>query len=135
MAPDPMSPISFLGKRIPKRPFMITPKSGKSGTNQTYSIIDVLLVLPLHQIDIIYINGFFIPVESNDNTQSHCCLSGCNRHHKEDKNLAIHGVQMTGKGNQGQISRVEHQFNTHEDNNGVSSDKNPQHPYTKENDT
>ena len=99
-----MSPINFLGKRIPRRPLMTTPKSGKSGTNQTYSIIGVLLTLPLHQIDIIDINGFSIPVERDNDTQPHCSLGSRNRHHKEDKNLAIHGVQMTGKGNQGQIS-------------------------------
>jgi hypothetical protein len=132
MAVDPIRPINLLEKRIPKMPLMITPKSGKNGTSQIYSIIGMLLRLPLHQIDIININGFPVPVKSNDDTQSYSSLSGSYRHYKKDKNLTIHRIQMAGKGNEGKVRRVEHQFNTHKDDNGVPSYKNPQHPYKKE---
>jgi len=93
----------------------------------------MLLQLPLHQIEIININGFPVPVKSNDDTQSYSSLCGSYRHYKKDKDLTIHRVQVTGKGNKGKVSRVEHQLNTHKDNDGVPSYKNPQHSYKKEN--
>jgi hypothetical protein len=95
----------------------------------------MLLHLPLHEIDIVNVQGFSIPVERNDDTQSHCSLGSSYGHNKKDKNLSVEGVKRAGKGYEGQVSRVEHELNTHENDNGVPSGEHSPHPYKKEDDT
>jgi hypothetical protein len=92
----------------------------------------LLLGLPLHKIDIIYINGFSVSVKGNDYTQTDGRFRSGHGHNKKDEDLTIYRVQLAGKGNEGQVSRVQHQFDTHKDDDCIFSGKNSPHANTKE---
>jgi len=94
--------------------------------------MDLLLGLPLHKIDIIYINCFSVSVKGNDYTETNGRFRSSHSHNKKDKDLTVNRVQLAGKGDEGQISRVQHQFNTHKDNDGIFSGKNSPDANTKE---
>ncbi len=53
-------------------------------------------------------------------------------HDKNDEDLPIHLLELVGKGDEEQVGGVEHQFQGHEDDNGILTQyQHPQSPCRK----
>lgn len=94
-----------------------------------------LIQSTLQPAHFIYINGMRIPVDHGDDSQPNCYFRCRNRHNKENKYLSCRILVIGGKGNQQQIHRVEHQLNTHKNNNGVTARQYAQNTNHKKNRT
>jgi hypothetical protein len=75
--------------------------------------------LPFHDIDVVNVYGFFVPEYGHDDCQANGRFGSGNGHSEKDKQLSLHGIEVMGARHKGQIYRVEHEFDAHENNDGI----------------
>ena len=69
---------------------------------------------------------------THDNSKSNGNFSGSNSHDEEHENLPRSIPQFSTDCDESEICRVEHQFDTHKDNDCVSPDEHADYPDSKE---
>jgi hypothetical protein len=74
---------------------------------------------PFQHIDIIDIDGITVPVKGNHQSQPNGSFRRSHRHDEEHENLSVKILQVVRQGNKRQVNRVQHQFDAHEDDNGI----------------
>src|SRR6476660_8514500 len=82
--PTEIPPINVSEKRNlrPKRPLMAAPSSGSRGTSQMY-----LYISPLQQIDLVYPDGFLVPIKRDHDSQADRRFSRRHDDHKHREDL------------------------------------------------
>jgi len=76
-------------------------------------------LLPFHDIDVVNVYRFFIPEYGHNDCQADGSFGGGNGHGEKDKQLSLHGIEVMGARHKGQIYRVQHELDAHEDDNGI----------------
>jgi len=85
---------------------------------------------PFQQINLVYPDRFLVAIERNDNAEADCRLSSSDDDYKYSEHLTGVGIyapgflQVSGKGNEVQIGRIQDQLNRHEDNDDISAREN-----------
>src|SRR5262249_10760738 len=82
---------------------------------------------PLQQVAAIHIERFTIPEHRNHQSQSDRGFSGRDNQHKENENLTADLSMLAGKGDEGQIDGVQHDFHRQEQGNDVPLQEKSQH--------
>jgi hypothetical protein len=82
----------------------------------------VLKRSPFENINFIDVHCLFVPEERNDDRQTDRSLGSGNDHHEKDKHLSGRVPEELGKGDEGQIDGIQHQFNAHEYDDGIAAD-------------
>ena len=90
----------------------------------------------------IHIYRMRIPVHHHDNSQPNTHLGGSHHHDKKDEQLSVNPciwvrkdqrmLMHLGKSYQQQIHGIQHQLNTHEDNDCIAPGEHTSHPDTEQ---
>src|SRR5271168_3394911 len=121
-AASAMVETSALGRRRPSKPFSTKPRKGSSGINGRKSRGSGI-VSELHQVDLVYVECCAGAEDGNDDCQAYGGFRGGYHHDEEDEDLTFHRVPLMSKGDEGEIDRVEHEFDGHEDGNEGALDE------------
>src|SRR3954451_18091904 len=96
-----------------------SPAAGSaSGTSQLHEVWHSRSVL--EQVGVVDRGGPAGPVDRHDDREADHDLSGGDDHHEEGDDLAVDRAGRAGEGDQGQVDRVEHQLDAHEDDDRVA---------------
>src|SRR6266550_751469 len=115
---------------IPSRFWSVRSSSFQSMSFSVLSIFQLLthelknavfVPLPPHQIGFVHINSLPVVKEGNEDRQSDCGLCCGNGHHEKDKDEAVELMELPGIREKGQIHRVHHQLDGHEDRDAVAA--------------
>ena len=68
-----------------------------------------------------------IAVDHHQDSQSNSNFGSCNGHDEKNKNLSGAVAAVSRKSNKQQINSIQHQFNAHEDNDGISPEHDTEH--------
>src|SRR4051794_10479463 len=79
----------------------------------------------LQQVDVVDGGGAAGPVDRHDDRQADDDLGRGDHHDEERDELAVEGAAGPGEDDQGQVHRVEHQLDAHEDDDRVAPDQHP----------
>src|SRR5665647_1069927 len=83
---------------------------------------------PLEDIEIVDVNGAAVAEDGHDQSQSHRHFRRGHGQDKEHEHLAVHGLEVIGKADEGQVDGVEHHFDAHIDDQGVAPNQDSDHP-------
>jgi hypothetical protein len=75
--------------------------------------------LPLHDIGIVNAQGAAVAVETYGDGQTHGGFGSSDNHHKEDKDLTVNLIQISGKGNESEIDCIKHELDAEKHGNDV----------------
>src|SRR3954452_4053956 len=89
-----------------------------SGTSQLHEVWHSRSVL--EQVGVVDRGGPAGPVDRHDDREADHDLSGGDDPHEEGDDLAVDRAGRAGEGDQGQVDRVEHQLDAHEDDDRVA---------------
>ena len=102
------------------------PTRGKTGISQTYSIMGI--ASPLEDVQVVRVHRGPLAVDGHHQGQAHRHFGGSHGQDKEDEHLAVHGLEMIGETDEGQVDGVQHHLQTHEDDEDVAPDEDPDRP-------
>src|SRR5262249_53775169 len=88
---------------------------------------------PFHDVDLVDIQRLLVPEERNDDRQADGRLGRRHRHHKEDEDLARAVAEERREGDQREVDRIQHQLDTHEDDDRVPPCEHADDPDREEN--
>ena len=71
------------------------------------------------------------PVDQHDDGQPDGHLCGGHYHDEKNKDLSGRIVGISSESRQQQVDRIDHQFNRHEDHQGIAFDQHANHPDAK----
>src|SRR5215212_661375 len=94
----------------PIKPFNSTPIRGKRGTSQTSWMKSMAAALSFQQIHLVHVDRVALAEDGDDDSEAHGDLGSGDRHHKESEDLPVKAAPLTGKGDEGQVDRIEHQL-------------------------
>ncbi len=80
--------------------------------------------LPLEVVQQLHIGRAQVAVNHHDDGQANCYFRRCYRHDEEHKDLSIRVRAIRRQSDHQDIHGIEHQLDTHKDNNCVSSGEN-----------
>src|SRR2546422_380282 len=120
MLPAPTQPTTRRGSWRPKSALTRKPASGASRTSGA-SVSTARLLL--HQIESVDVHPPAGPVDLHDDRDTDYHLGCRHRDHEEGKNDAIERIQVAADRGEGEVHRVEHQFDAHEYDQRVAPDQ------------
>jgi len=77
------------------------------------------------------VDGFGVSVNHHQDGQSDGYFRGSHCHNKEDKNLPGRITMISRECNQQKIYGIQHEFDAHENNDGISPEQHTQHTDTE----
>src|SRR5258707_10564499 len=75
--------------------------------------------LPPHQIRFIHIDRVPVMKEGDENGQADGGFGGGDGHHEKDEKKSVDLVELARVGDEGEVHRVHHQLDAHEDGDAV----------------
>src|SRR2546428_4328948 len=127
--PAPTQPTTGRGSRRPNSAFTRKPARGASRTSGASVSTAQLL---LHQIESVDMHLPAGPVSLHDDRDPDHDLSRRHRDHQEGEDDAIERIQVATSGGEGEVHRVQHQFDAHEDDERVSPDQEADRPHREQ---
>src|SRR5205814_6605839 len=79
--------------------------------------------LAAHGVQRVDVDRLTQPEDSHDDSQPDGHLGGGHGQHKEDKDLAVHRVELVREGHKAQVDGVEHHLDAHELDQRVATDQ------------
>jgi hypothetical protein len=73
--------------------------------------------------EIIHIGALLAAEYRHNQRQAHGHFGSCHRHDKEYKHLPVELAPLVRKGHKGQVGRVQHQLDAHEDHDCITAQK------------
>src|SRR5579859_458078 len=127
------TPMAFSPMFLPTNRLSSIPSSGIKTTSGTSAAKFDISLFPLafHRIQFVDVDGFLCSEDRHDQRQPDGDLGGGYRDHEEDDQLPACVAPLAREGDQGQIRRVEHQFNRHKDHDRVAPDQHTEYAHDK----
>ena len=79
--------------------------------------------LPLQSVQEVNVHRGCIPVDHGKNGQSNSHFRCSHGHNEKNENLSCSIRQVSGKSSQEQVHGIQHKFNAHENDDGISTEK------------
>src|SRR5215469_11526886 len=110
-------------RRRPRVPLMRNPAKGSSGINQRDESGIELRSLEFQQVDLVHVERLARTEDGDDDGEAYGGFGGSDDHHKKDEDLSGDLVPHMREGDEGEVDRVEHQFDRHEDGDDIALDE------------
>lgn len=82
----------------------------------------LLTALSLQGMQVVYIGGSLHPEYGHDLLQPHSYFDCSDGNDEDHENLTIHISEVPGEGNESNIRCIQHQFDAHEEHDGIPPD-------------
>src|SRR5579862_2426673 len=106
--------------RGPRNRLKTTPRAGKSSISPRGKFA---AISPPHQVEFIRVDRGAVAENGQDDAQPNRGFGGRHHHDEKDDGLTVDGTPRPAQRDEGQVDRVEHQLDRHEDDDDVA----PQH--------